>query len=84
MSTQSKNREEWVIADLACVHAAITSVPLYDTLGKEAVEYILDQAYIKTVFCEPEKVKNLVALKKAGNIQTVTHIIYFEDTKPVI
>jgi len=38
----SKNREEWAISDLACLQTAITTVTLYDTLGKESIEYILD------------------------------------------
>jgi len=38
----SKNREEWVTTDIACMLNAVTSVPLYDTLGKESMEYILD------------------------------------------
>ena len=38
----AKNREEWVIIDLACVLAGFTAVTLYDTLGKESLEYILD------------------------------------------
>ena len=39
----SKNREEWVITDFASMISGITTVPLYDTLGQEAIEYILDQ-----------------------------------------
>ena len=38
----SKNREEWVTTDIACMLNGVTSVPLYDTLGKESMEYILD------------------------------------------
>jgi long-subunit acyl-CoA synthetase (AMP-forming) len=29
----SKNRYEWIVADLACVLYGMTIVPLYDTLG---------------------------------------------------
>jgi long-chain acyl-CoA synthetase len=39
----SKNREEWIITDLGCALTAITTVTLYDTLGKESLEFILDQ-----------------------------------------
>ncbi len=38
----AKNREEWVISDLGCAMTAITTVTLYDTLGQESIEYILD------------------------------------------
>lgn len=39
----AKNREEWVITDLACAMTNITTVTLYDTLGRESLEFILDQ-----------------------------------------
>ena len=29
----SKNRYEWIIADIACMLYGLTIVPLYDTLG---------------------------------------------------
>ena len=29
----SKNRYEWIVADIACMLYGLTIVPLYDTLG---------------------------------------------------
>lgn len=75
----SKNREEWVVTDIACMISAVTSVPLYDTLGKESTEYILDQTEIKTIFCSADKVETLLSLKSLGKIKKATHIIYFKD-----
>lgn len=43
MAIYAKNREEWVISDMACALTNITVVPLYDTLGKDSIVYILDQ-----------------------------------------
>lgn len=60
----SKNREEWVITDLGCSLTAITTVTLYDTLGKESLEFILDQTKVKTCFSSADKVKSLLDLKK--------------------
>jgi long-chain acyl-CoA synthetase len=37
----SKNRYEWVVADLACVLYGLTIVPLYDTLGIDNLTYCL-------------------------------------------
>jgi len=42
MGINSKNREEWLILDIACVFFNITIVPFYDTLGADTVTYILD------------------------------------------
>ncbi|TNV82230.1 hypothetical protein FGO68_gene15799 [Halteria grandinella] len=78
----SKNREEWVISDFACMQTAITSVALYDTLGSDSMEFILNQCRIKTVICEADKVKNLINLKRDGKVPHLTDIIYFTDFKP--
>jgi long-chain acyl-CoA synthetase len=82
LSIYSKNREEWVVADFACILAGITNVTLYDTLGKDSIEYILDQTYIKTVVVSGDKIKNIAELKKEGKIKLLTHIIYFDVAKP--
>lgn len=36
-----RNRVEWTITDVACMNYGIVNVPLYDTLGEEALDYIL-------------------------------------------
>lgn len=81
ISIYAKNREEWVMTDFGAMIAAITTVTLYDTLGHESIDYILDQTSMKTVFCSADKIKNLVDLKANGKIQTVTHIFYYDDAK---
>ena len=83
LAIYSKNREEWVVADFACILTAITTVTLYDTLGKDSTEYILDQTTMKTIVCSADKVKNIVELKHQGKIPTLTHVIYFDEVKPV-
>lgn len=37
----SINNPQWVIAEQACYMYGLCTVPLYDTLGAEAVEYIV-------------------------------------------
>ena len=38
---------------------------------------------MKTIVCSADKVKNIVELKQQGKIPSLTHVIYFEDFKPV-
>uniref|UniRef100_A0A8D0D7M9 Long-chain-fatty-acid--CoA ligase n=1 Tax=Sander lucioperca TaxID=283035 RepID=A0A8D0D7M9_SANLU len=38
----SQNRPEWTIGELACYTYSLVAVPLYDTLGTEAIGYIID------------------------------------------
>lgn len=45
----SINRTEWVLSMLAAVQQSITIVPLYDTLGPDAVKYIVNHAELTTV-----------------------------------
>lgn len=68
VSLYSKNREEWVVTDMACILSGLTSVTLYDTLGKDSIEYILDQTQIKTLFCSSDKINSIVDLKKQGKL----------------
>lgn len=79
VSLYAKNREEWVITDMACILTDITVVTLYDTLGKDSIEYILDQTHIKTIVLSSDKVKVILDLKKNGKIPNVSHIIYMDD-----
>ncbi|XP_048851563.1 long-chain-fatty-acid--CoA ligase 1a [Brienomyrus brachyistius] len=53
-----QNRPEWTIAELACNTYSLVAVPLYDTLGTDAIGYIIDKATISTVLCDvPDKVR---------------------------
>ncbi|OWM83770.1 hypothetical protein CDL15_Pgr004201 [Punica granatum] len=50
------NCPEWVIAMEACSSQAITYVPLYDTLGPNAVEFILNHAEVSIAFVQTSKI----------------------------
>lgn len=34
---------QWTIAELACYTFSLVAVPLYDTLGTEAIAYVIDK-----------------------------------------
>eukprot|EP00271_Cylindrocystis_brebissonii_P017344 TRINITY_DN4485_c0_g1_i1.p1 TRINITY_DN4485_c0_g1~~TRINITY_DN4485_c0_g1_i1.p1 ORF type:complete len:707 (-),score=147.37 TRINITY_DN4485_c0_g1_i1:806-2926(-) len=54
------NRTEWVVTDLACMAYGFVSVPLYDTLGADAAQYIINHAEISAVFCTRDKLSTVV------------------------
>ncbi|GAB2298461.1 Long-chain-fatty-acid--CoA ligase 2 (Long-chain acyl-CoA synthetase 2) (Fatty acid activator 2) [Dionaea muscipula] len=54
------NCPEWIVAMEACNGYNLICVPLYDTLGPGAVNYILDHAEIDFVFVHSTKVSGLV------------------------
>lgn len=54
------NCPQWVEAMEACNGLSLICVPLYDTLGPGAVNFILDHAEIDFVFVQDKKVKELL------------------------
>ncbi|KAK6143915.1 hypothetical protein DH2020_024263 [Rehmannia glutinosa] len=55
------NRPEWIIVDHACSAYSYISVPLYDTLGPDAVKYIVNHAEIQAIFCVPSTLNTLLS-----------------------
>ncbi|KAL0348831.1 UNVERIFIED_CONTAM: Long chain acyl-CoA synthetase 6, peroxisomal [Sesamum angustifolium] len=55
------NRPEWLVVDHACSAYSFISVPLYDTLGPDAVKYIVNHAAVQAIFCAPETLKILLS-----------------------
>ncbi|NXL72111.1 ACSL5 ligase, partial [Leptocoma aspasia] len=57
----AQNRPEWVISEYACYTYSMVAVPLYDTLGPEAIVYIVNKADISVVICDtPAKAEVLL------------------------
>ncbi|GAB4820224.1 hypothetical protein N2152v2_007270 [Parachlorella kessleri] len=56
----SVNCPEWVLVDAACHAYSIASVPLYDTLGPDTVEYIANHAELAAVACAAEVLPKLL------------------------
>ncbi|KAL3827751.1 hypothetical protein ACJIZ3_016553 [Penstemon smallii] len=54
------NCPQWIVAMEACSAHSLICVPLYDTLGPGAVNYIIDHAEIDVVFVQDKKVKELL------------------------
>nr|XP_043896901.1 long-chain-fatty-acid--CoA ligase 1-like [Solea senegalensis]XP_043896902.1 long-chain-fatty-acid--CoA ligase 1-like [Solea senegalensis]XP_043896903.1 long-chain-fatty-acid--CoA ligase 1-like [Solea senegalensis] len=74
----SRNRPEWTIAELACYTYSLVSVPLYDTLGTEAISYIIDKAAISTIVCDVVDKVNLVLDCTEDRKHTVKTIVLMD------
>uniref|UniRef100_A0A7N8Y0S8 Long-chain-fatty-acid--CoA ligase n=1 Tax=Mastacembelus armatus TaxID=205130 RepID=A0A7N8Y0S8_9TELE len=74
----SQNRPEWTISELACYTYSLVSVPLYDTLGTEAIAYIIDKASISTIVCDVVDKVNLVLDCDKSKKNTVKTIVVME------
>lgn len=60
----SVNCVEWSITDHACHAYSMVPVPLYDTLGPDAVQYICTHAKTEVVFCSYKVLDNLLGSSK--------------------
>ncbi|KAL2254705.1 UNVERIFIED_CONTAM: Long chain acyl-CoA synthetase 2 [Sesamum indicum] len=49
------NCPEWIIGMEACIGQSVTYVPLYDTLGANAVEFIINHAEVSIAFVQESK-----------------------------
>ncbi|KAI3741734.1 hypothetical protein L1987_59408 [Smallanthus sonchifolius] len=54
------NCPQWIVAMEACNAQSLICVPLYDTLGAGAVNFILEHAEVDIVFVQDKKVKQLL------------------------
>jgi long-chain acyl-CoA synthetase len=52
----SINRAEWLITEQACYANSYVTVPLYDTLGDEAIEHIVNQTEMECAVVSLQKV----------------------------
>ncbi|XP_007939744.1 long-chain-fatty-acid--CoA ligase 5 [Orycteropus afer afer] len=75
----AQNRPEWIISELACYTYSMVAVPLYDTLGAEAIIYIVNKADIATVICDtPQKASVLLGNVEKGLTPALKMIILMD------
>ncbi|KAG9479864.1 hypothetical protein GDO78_011739 [Eleutherodactylus coqui] len=75
----AQNRPEWIIAELACYTYSMVAVPLYDTLGAEAITYIVNKGNPKgAMLTHKNIVSNMAAFLK------VTEELAFPSTQDVL
>ncbi|KAG0223214.1 hypothetical protein BGW41_005679, partial [Actinomortierella wolfii] len=69
----SINRPEWTMSELAGYMYTLVSVPLYDTLGVQAIEYIVNQTEMSTIIASPDKAAIILNMK--SSLPTVKNLI---------
>ncbi|XP_056295892.1 long-chain-fatty-acid--CoA ligase 1-like isoform X1 [Pseudoliparis swirei] len=74
----SQNRPEWIISEVACYTYSLVPVPLYDTLGTEAISYIVDKAAISTIVCDVVDKVHLVLDCVRDRKHSVKNIVLME------
>ncbi|KAL7841041.1 hypothetical protein SRHO_G00247320 [Serrasalmus rhombeus] len=78
----AQNRPEWTISELACYTYSLVAIPLYDTLGTEAIRYIVDNALISTVICDVVEKARMVldcVLDREHSVKTIVLMEEFDS-----
>lgn len=81
MGIYAKNRWEWSTTQQALWAYSCATVPLYDTLGTDALAFIAQQAGLTTIFCSKLETPKLLAAKtaKATELAALKNVVQFED-----
>lgn len=58
------NRPEWTVTEQACYMFNFNTVPLYDTLGIDAIQFIIEQTEMKLIVTSGDKVAHLLDLQE--------------------
>jgi len=73
----SQNRAEWQLTDLALTSQALYTVSLYETLGPETSEYIINHAELSCVVCSLPHIPTL--LKMAPRLPNLKLIVSMDS-----
>ncbi|KAG0368592.1 Long chain acyl-CoA synthetase 7 peroxisomal [Gamsiella multidivaricata] len=73
----SINSPEWTMSELAGYMHNYISVPLYDTLGMAAIEYIVNQTEMEIIIASSDKAEIILDLKP--NLPTVKTLVIIGD-----
>ncbi|KAF9228645.1 long-chain-fatty-acid-CoA ligase [Gyrodon lividus] len=72
----SQNRPEWQLVEFALHAYGKVGVSLYDTLGKDSVEYIINHAQLSIIFTTADHIPAL--LKMSSKIPVLKMIVSFD------
>jgi len=74
----AKNKEEWAVIDLACMRNSVTIVPFFDSLGPDALTFVINQTELTTMCIEKTNFDLLVKLK-GTKCPTLQNLVVFEE-----
>ncbi|XP_078269628.1 long-chain-fatty-acid--CoA ligase 5 [Rhinoraja longicauda] len=79
----AQNRPEWIISELACYTYSMSVIPLYDTLGADAMVYIINRAELSIVICDNLNKANVLLgnceVKQTPFLSTIILMDPFDD-----
>eukprot|EP01071_Lankesteria_metandrocarpae_P012614 Lankesteria_metandrocarpae@DN6096_c0_g1_i1.p1 len=82
LGIHSKNRPEWFIMEQASNAFNFATVPLYDTLGQDALHYILVQTQMPSVAASAESLPSLLAICEGTKLENIILLDSMDDLTP--
>lgn len=77
------NCPAWTISFLACARSNMVCVPLYETLGENAVSYVIGHAELQVVFVSTDKILRLAgAVEDLKGKHSLKEVVYWGDSLP--
>jgi len=76
----SHNCPFWQISNYACHYSSFVSVPVYDSLGPNAAEYIITHSECKAVVVHKEKLKSFMTI--LPNLENIRTVIVIDSSIP--
>lgn len=72
------NSRNWLIVDVACAYTRISSISLYDTLGRDSSQYIINLTEMNTLFADsrfiPGLISNLKICPSSRSLSLFSHL----------
>ncbi len=79
----SRNRPEWILADLGMQLSGIINVPLYPTLSSDAIEYAVNDSLSHILFIETHEHFDKLA-KEQDKLPNLKYVITLYDNKKTL
>lgn len=76
----AQNRPEWVIVEQGCFAFSMAIVPLYDTLGAEAITYIVNKAELSLIFVDKPGKADMLLEGVENKLTTALRTIVLMDS----
>lgn len=78
MGLQSKNRKEWSLLHLALMMVGGTTNALYDTLGPDAIQYVIETCRLKTIAVTSDIIKGFIK-DKTINVPDLKNFVVLDE-----
>lgn len=78
----SKNREEYAFCDITSSMYNHVMVPVYDTLGTDAMQFVFEQTNLTTLFCSNNYIAALTKAAQEKKLGKVSAIVSWEAYQP--